>query len=175
MQAREHTNLLSIFAWVYAGLQGLFVLFFFLMVLLYGGIGVASAATARSSDMVGLVFIAVFALLFVAIALFGIACMVANIQMGRRLRSHNPPTQKRMIVTSVLNSVSWVCGGMFLMPFGIALAVYGLWFALSDTGKAYLEGRETAPAFAFPGESQAYPVNAPADQITSPKPYRWQQ
>jgi hypothetical protein len=174
MQAREHTNLLSIFAWIYAGLQGLFVVFFLLLVLLYGGIGVASAATFRSSDVAGIVFIAIFAMLFVAIAIFGIACMIANIQMGRRLRSQNPPTQKRMIATSILNSISWVCGGMFLMPFGIALAVYGFWFALSETGKAYLEGNPLAPAYAFPGDPQLYVINESGNRAGSPEPYRWQ-
>lgn len=175
MQAKEHTNLLSIFAWIYAGFQGVFVVFFLLFALLYGGMGIAMSLTAKNSELAGLVVFAVMVILFAAISVFGLVCMIANIQMGRRLRSDTPPTQKRMIVTSILNFLSWACGGVFLMPFGIALGVYGLWFALSDLGKAYLAGQP----YQFPAVPPPIQPYQEAGQFNvrshqQPDPYRWQ-
>jgi hypothetical protein len=176
MQANEHTNLLSIFAWVYAALQGVFVVFYLLFGLLYGGIGIAMAFSAKRSDAAGLIIFGVIVALFVVICVFGLICMIANIRMGKQLRSNVPPTQRAMKVTSILNFLSWFCGGIFLMPFGIALGAYGLWFTLSDLGKAYLAGQVFSPGHFYPPNPQAYQVNEALNvkQPTEPEPYKWQ-
>ncbi len=158
MNAKEHANLLSIFSWVYAGIQGIFVLIFFLLVVVYGGLGIAMAFTAKNSEAAGLVVFGFFVFFFGLIFLFGLICMIANIRMGRQLRGHRRPTQRSMMVVGILNCMSWVCGGIFLMPFGIALGAYGIWFGVSDTGRAFLEGREPHPPYpALYQQGQMYP------------------
>jgi hypothetical protein len=173
MTAKEHTNLLSIFAWVYAGIQGLVVCLYLLVVLLYGGLGIAMAFSAKQSDAAGLIVWGVMVLIFGSIALMGIICVISNIRLGKKLRGGTPPTSRSMIVSGILNCISWICGGVFLMPFGIGLGVYGIWFSQSDIGKAYIEGREYQPNHAFPPNPQYYPVQQPRlpqDQ----NPHRWQ-
>lgn len=171
MTAKEHTNLLSIFAWVYAGIQSLFVCFYVLFALLYGGLGIAMAFTAKQSDVAGLIIWGVLVLIFALIAIMGIICVISNIWLGKKLRGGTPPTQRSMLVTAILNCISWVCGGIFLMPFGIGLGVYGIWFAVSDVGKAFLEGREFQPNYAL-ANPQYYPVNEPMQK--QDQPYKWQ-
>lgn len=173
MTAKEHTNLLSIFAWVYAGIQGLFVCLYLLLVLVYGGLGIAMTLSAKQSDVAGLIIWGVVVLIFGLIAVMGIVCVISNIWLGKKLRSGTPPTQRSMIVTAILNFVSWICGGILLMPFGIALGIYGIWFAVSDVGKAFLEGREFQPNYAFPPNPQYYPVNQPV-QPQDQTPHTWQ-
>jgi hypothetical protein len=174
MTAKEHTNLLSIFSWVYAGIQGLFVCLYLLLVLIYGGLGAAMAFTSKQSDAVALIMLGVFVLIFGLIAILGIICMISNIRLGKQLRGDTPPTSRTMIVSGILNLVSWVCGGILLMPFGIGLGVYGLWFSQSDVGKAFLEGRVYQPNYAFPPNPQYYPVNQPVQRSEKPGPYTWQ-
>lgn len=158
MNAKEHANLLSIFSWIYAGVQGIFVALFVLIVLLYGGMGIAMAFTAKHSDLGGLVVFGVMVLLFGFIAVFGLICMIANIRMGKQLRGMTPPTQRSMLFTGILNCVSWFCGGIMLMPFGIALGAYGIWFGVSEKGNAFLEGREPQPPYpALYPQGQMYP------------------
>lgn len=163
MTAKEHTNLLSIFAWVYAGIQGLVVCLYLLLVLVYGGMGIAMAFSAKQSDAAGLIIWGVLVLIFALIAIMGIICVISNIRLGKQLRSNTPPTQRSMIISAILNFISWICGGIFLMPFGIALGVYGIWFSQSDVGKAFIEGREYQPNN-IPPTPQYYPVNHPDRQ-----------
>jgi hypothetical protein len=173
MTGKEHSNLLSIFAWVYAGIQGLFVCIYLLLVVLYGGLGAAMAYDAKQSDAAGLILFGVIVLIFAAIGIIGLICMISNIRLGKQLRGTRPPTQRSMIVSGILNCISWVCGGVLLMPFGIALGVYGIWFSQSDVGKAFLEGRDYQPNYAFPPNPQYYPVSqsgVPQEQ----NPHRWQ-
>ena len=160
MTAREHTNLLSIFAWVYAGIQSLFVGLYLLVILLYGGLGIAMALDSKSNDAAGLIIFGFVVLFFGLIALMGVVCVISNIWLGKRLRSNRPPTQRSMIVTAILNCVSWACGGILLMPFGIGLGVYAIWFSQSDGGKALLEGREIQPNYAFPPNPVVYQVTS---------------
>lgn len=172
MTAREHANLLSIFAWVYAGIQSLFVGLYLLIILLYGGVGIAMALDSKGDDAAGLVIFAFFVLLFGLIALLGIVCLISNIWFGKRLRSVFPPTQRSMILTAILNCVSWVCGGILLMPIGIGLGIYAIWFSQWDAGKAFLEGREFKPNYAFPPNPQYYSVSQ-HDQASSDRPHKW--
>lgn len=141
MTAKEHTNLLSIFGWVYAGIQALFVCLYIILVLMYGGMGAVMAFSARQTDVAGMVMMFIMVVLFSLIAIVGLVCVIANIWMGKRLRGDALPTQRSMIVIGILNCISWICGGMCLMPFGIALGAYGIWFGVSETGRAFLEGR----------------------------------
>lgn len=172
MTAKEHTNLLSIFAWIYAGIQALVVCVYLLFIIVYGGLGIAMAFTAKQSDAAGLIIWGVIVLIFALIALMGIICVISNVWLGKRLRSGMPPTQRSMIVTAILNCISWVCGGALLMPFGIALGAYGFWFALSDVGKAFIEGRDFQPNYAFLANPQYHPINQPIQN--QHQPYKWQ-
>jgi hypothetical protein len=130
------------------------------------------ALTSRQSDAAGLIVFGVFVMIFGVIAILGIVCMIANIRLGKRLRSQAPPSERSMIVSGILNCVSWVCGGIFLMPFGIALGVYGIWFSQSTVGKAYINGLDHQPNNAFPPNPQYYPVQQryPSAQ----NPHSWQ-
>ncbi len=172
MTAREHTNLLSIFAWVYAAVQSIFVCIYLLLILIYGGLGIAMALDAKGNDAAGLIIFGLFVLFFGLIAILGIICVISNIWLGKRLRSSRPPTQLSMIVTAIVNCISWACGGILLMPFGIGLGVYAIWFSQWDAGKAFLQGREFQPNYAFPPNPQYYPVNQ-TNAITSGDPHRW--
>lgn len=160
MTAREHTNLLSIFAWVYAAIQSIFVCIYLLLILIYGGLGIAMALDAKGNDTAGLIMFGFIVLLFGFVAIMGIVCVIANIRLGKRLRSERPLTPRSMIVTAILNCVSWACGGILLMPFGIGLGVYTIWFSQWDAGKAFLDGRELQPNYAFPPDPVVYKINS---------------
>ena len=60
--------------------------------------------------------------------------------------------------------------GMFSMPFGAAVGVYGIWFATSEVGKRYFEGIPDAePVYMNPPPAQTYA------QAYTPEnePYKW--
>lgn len=173
MRPKEHANLLSIFSWVYAGIQAVIVLLFLLYIVLFGGMGIYGFLTQKNSDLYGFIVIGILVLIFAFLMAFGFGSMIANIQLGRQLRSDTPPTQKRIVITAILNFLSFLCGGIMLLPFGTALGVYEIWFSQSDTGKAFLEGRDLAPSYAFPPNPQYYPVNQPT-QNQGGEPYKWQ-
>ncbi len=137
----QNANLLSIFSFIFAGIQGLALLFIGLYALLMIGMLVAGVANARSSDAAAFIFPVVMALIFGVLAAFGIISVWLNIKLGRMLRSTSLPTPKRIIVTSIFNICSFLCGGIFVAPFGMALGIFGIVFATSDNGKAFLSGR----------------------------------
>lgn len=168
MQPKEHANLLSIFAFVFAGIQGLIFLFIALYVLLMGGMMIAGALNSTRSDAAGMVIWIMLILLFAALASIGLTTVISNIRLGKKLRSGFPPTKRFLVVTSILNICSFLCGGMLVLPFGTALGIYGLWFANSDVGKVYLSGNTENRFSALPPSSQTY------DSDHGFKPYRWQ-
>jgi hypothetical protein len=137
MQPNQHANLLSIFAWIMAGFQLLLVLLYGVYVLMMGGLSVAMALDPKVNDPGGPIVMGVFALIVGIIAIFGIIGSVSNFLLGKRLRSGTPPTQRFVITACIINFLSLFTGGMF----ATALGVYGLWFALSDQGKAFFAGQ----------------------------------
>jgi len=73
-------------------------------------------------------FFAFVAYVLIAAALILIS-IVANIRLGARLRSGILPSGRAIVLTSIVSAVSSVFAGLVLVPFGLALCVYGIWFA----------------------------------------------
>jgi hypothetical protein len=146
MQLNQHANLLSIFAWIMAGIQFIFVLLFGLYVLFTGGVAIAMALDPSVKDAGGPIMMGILALVFGIFTLMGLACAISNIIFGKRLRNPNPPSQRFVIVASIINIVGMCFAGIF----SVALGVYGLWFALSDAGKLYfsVQGQLPSPGYA---------------------------
>ena len=80
------------------------------------------------------------AAVFAVMGAIGLTNVILNIKLGRALRSTTPPSSKRVIVTSIFNICSFLCGGVFILPFGMALGIFGIVFATSENGKAFLNG-----------------------------------
>lgn len=165
MKPSEHANLISIFSWVLAGIQGLVFLLFALYILIFGIAMIAAILSPENPDKSGLIVLALVVGLIGVLAAFGLVCVIANFRIGRRLRSSNLPTQRSLVVMAILNFLSLFCGGLMVWPFGIALGVYEIWFAMSDQGKAFLTGHEFSPLLN---------QGLPAMQYREPEPHRWQ-
>lgn len=141
MQKNEQANLLSIFAFIFAGIQGLGALLFGLYSLFMIGALVVTALDPKAISQPGMFIVpGLFAAVFSLMTIFGLTNIFLNIKLGRALRSVLPPSQKRVIVTSIFNICSFFCGGMLIAPFGMAVGIFGIVFAVSDKGKAYLSG-----------------------------------
>jgi len=141
MQKNEQANLLSIFAFIFAGIQGLAALLFGLYLILMLVMLVMTALEPNAAkDPAVLIVPGILVLFFGLMSLYGLVNIFLNIKMGRALRGSKPPTQKRMIITSIFNICSFFCGGMLIAPFGMAIGIFGIVFAVSDKGKAFLSG-----------------------------------
>ena len=170
MTGKDHANLLGIFAYIFAGIQFLITLFFGLYVLLMGGLGLMIALGGKAEDAGGVVMMFVFAALFGLLCAVGLASVAMNIKMGRRLRSDSPPTQRSVMITSIINCCSMFFGGIFSMPFGAAIGVYGIWFAASDVGKRFFDGHpEPEIAYLNPPPVQNYAQSYTPEN----EPYKW--
>ena len=141
MRLNQHAYLLSIFAWIMAGIQFIFVLLFGLYVLFTGGVAIGMALDPSVKDAGAPIMMGVFALIFGIFTLLGLACVISNVIFGRRLRRATPPSQRFVIIASIINIVGMCFAGIF----SIALGIYGLWFALSDQGKLYFSGQGQLP------------------------------
>ena len=124
MTAREHNNLLSIFFLIQGGL---IVLGGVLMVLIYGIMGGAIAASSNRSDeqLMGGIFIGVAVVIGIVMLVYAGLKMRKVQSIGRTLG----------IVGSILS--------LFSFPLGTALGVYGLWFFFGE-GRDLYEGIENA-------------------------------
>jgi hypothetical protein len=140
MERNEQANLLSIFSFIFAGIQALALLFIGLYALMMLGVLVMGLVNGTSGDAGAYIVPAFIAVLFGIMAGVGLTNVILNIKLGRALRSSRPPTPKRVIVTSIFNLCSFLCGGVFILPFGMALGIFGIVFASSEKGKAYLGG-----------------------------------
>ena len=156
MRPAEHANLIGIFSWILAGIQGFVFLFFALYVVIFGGLTIAAMFGPKNQDTSGLLVLGIVVGVFALLALFGLVCLIANIWIGRRLRSADPPSQRSVVVMAILNFCSFLCGGLMIWPFGIALGVYQLWFALSIPGKAFLGPREFSSVLNASAQPQPY-------------------
>ena len=145
-----HAKRLGLFAWIYSGLLVLssvssiaFLLSFF---------GDLSGTFLQSSwedfqeafrsplsVWYSVMFIVILASVVGAVV-FIICSIVANFRMGLKLRRMPPPTRRSVIVSSILSLISSIFGGIFLLPFGVALCIYGVWFATNKAGRDYLAG-----------------------------------
>ena len=170
MKGKEHANLLGIFAYVFAGIQGMITAFFGLYVLIMGGIAVMAAFDAKAQDAGGVVLVFVFTAIFGLLCVLGIVSIVRNIKMGRCLRSDNPPTQRSVMITSIISCCSVLFGGMLSGPFGVGVGIYGIWFATSDVGKRYFAGvPDPEPTYINPPPAHAYAQSYTPDN----EPYKW--
>lgn len=141
MERNEQANLLSIFSFIFAGIQGLALLFIGLYALMMFGVLIAGLLNDSRGEPGAYLVSAFIAVLFGIMAGVGLTNVILNIKLGRALRSRRPPTPKRVMVTSIFNLCSFLCGGVFILPFGMALGIFGIVFASSDKGKAFLTGR----------------------------------
>lgn len=170
MKGKDHANLLGLFAYIFAGFQGLITLLFGLYLLILGGLGVMAALDSNSDDAGGLVMVFVFAGIVGVMFGLGLTSIIMNVKMGRRLRSDNSPTQRSVMITSILNCCSLLFGGMMSLPFGAAVGAYGIWFATSDVGKRFFGGvPEPEPVYMDPPPAQAYAETSTPDY----EPYKW--
>lgn len=139
MKPNEHANLLSIFFWVYAVIQTLMLLF---IALYTGFIGYSSVIIAmedrNNAPEMTTLFVIIFIVL-VVLLLIGFTSMVLNVIIGFGLRRGRTWTSFWGKVASILSIISFVCGGILLLPFGTALGIYGLWFFFSETGRQYFQ------------------------------------
>ena len=150
MERNETANLLSIFSFIFAGIQGLALLFVGLYVVIMGFVLISSAVNARNAGPEAYIVPGLIAALFAVMGAIGLTNVILNIKLGRALRSLRPPSQKRVIVTSIFNICSFLCGGVFILPFGMALGIFGIVFATSDKGKAFLSGMPSGRILAPP-------------------------
>src|SRR5262245_19993270 len=143
MTARDHNKMLGIFLMIHGGLQ---TLTFGLLCLIYGGIGIGLLLVGqnREDKTVGIVFIAVVAVLgFVFVLL-----LLPQIIGGWKLIKERPNARIWGIIGSILACLS--------VPLGTAAGVYGLWFLFGDEGKRFY--------FGGPPQYQSRPPNPGAWQ-----------
>jgi hypothetical protein len=143
MERNEQANLLSIFSFIFAGIQGMALLFIGLYALVMFGVLIVGLVSGPSEDAGAYIVPAFIAVLFGVMTGVGLTNVILNIKLGRALRSSRPPTHKRVMVTSIFNLCSFLCGGVFILPFGMALGIFGIVFASSEKGKAFLSGQPT--------------------------------
>jgi len=62
-------------------------------------------------------------------AVFTLASIISNVLLGKRLRSAILPSKGSIIRTSILSAVSPIFIGLLFFPVGLALCIYGIWFA----------------------------------------------
>ena len=130
MTAREHNNLLSIFFLVQGALILLFGVF---MMLIYGVMGGAIAATSSRSDeqLMGGIFVAIAVVIGIFMLIFAGLYLFA----GFKMRKVQAVGRTLGIVGSIL--------ALFSFPLGTALGIYGLWFLFGE-GRNLYENIENA-------------------------------
>ena len=122
MTAKEHNNLLGIFILIQGGLT---VFAGLLLVLIYGGMGVALIGGGRDDEarlVGGMIFV-----IGLIVAVVIIAFSALYLYTGFKIRKQQSIGRTLGIIVSVLS--------LFSFPLGTALGVYGLWFLLGDMGK----------------------------------------
>jgi small-conductance mechanosensitive channel len=137
MTAKEHNNLLGIFILIQGGLT---VFVGLLLVLIYGGMGVAlmGAGPDDGARMAGgMIFV-----IGLIVAVVVIAFSALYLYTGFKIRKQQSIGRTLGIIVSVLS--------LFSFPLGTALGIYGLWFLLGDMGKELYLGQPTGFATSPP-------------------------
>lgn len=124
MTAKDHNRLVGIFLMIHGGLQSLVVI---LLGLIYGGIGAGLLLGGGKGEdrMVGMVFVAVTAGLFLLAAFI----LLPQIFGGWKMFKEKPNARSWGVVGSILACLSF--------PLGTAAGVYGLWFLFGEEGKNF--------------------------------------
>lgn len=146
-------------------------LFILLVVLMMGGMSIFAAIEGSQGSTEASIMFGAIALIYLFILAIGAASIVMNFLAGKRLRKDVPVKKGFILATSIVNLISFMCGGIFLLPFGVALGVYGIWFSSSREGIAYLANPGAFKAVSsgpFPQHPQQ--INPEYDR----KPYGWQ-
>jgi hypothetical protein len=153
MIAQKHAETLRIFSFIYSAIQ-------FVISLLVGGYVLLSILgilimynnVTRAQLLLAVVIDAVLGIA----AILGLTTSILNFRQGLRLGRRQDASRALVIVTSVVNIVSFLSVGIVISPVGIALGIYGMWFGLSDVGRSYLSSRtpqssplQPAPLSAF--------------------------
>jgi type III secretory pathway component EscU len=147
MDMSAHARRLGLFAWIYAALvvlssiSGLIFLKTFLGDLPFTFLEWSWDDFLNDLRSPYSVMFIVFVVYIVLSAFFNIGTIVANLRMGFKLRGVRPPARKLINISSIFSLISSVLGGIFLLPFGTALCIYGLWFANNKAGREYLANR----------------------------------
>jgi small-conductance mechanosensitive channel len=137
MTAKEHNNLLGIFILIQGGLT---IFVGLLLVLIYGGMGVAlmGAGPDDGARMAGgMIFV-----IGLIVAVVVIAFSALYLYTGFKIRKQQSIGRTLGIIVSVLS--------LFSFPLGTALGIYGLWFLLGDMGKELYLGQPTGFATSPP-------------------------
>jgi hypothetical protein len=137
MTAKEHNNLLGIFILIQGGLT---VFLGLLLVLIYGGMGVALMGSGPDNEARlagGMIFV-----IGLIVAVVVIAFSALYLYTGFKIRKQQSIGRTLGIIVSVLS--------LFSFPLGTALGIYGLWFLLGDMGKELYLGQPTGFATSPP-------------------------
>lgn len=140
MANHAHARRLGFFAWIYALLLAAatifgFLSFYYVYGPLLGGGDIPNLEELNKSLEgpysfhvgLGLAFLAFTILSYLLLLL----TIVLNLVLGLRLRSEKVPTGRFIVVTSIFNLISGAIAGLIVMPFGVAIFIYGLWFAIN--------------------------------------------
>lgn len=158
MAPKEHANLLSIFFWIFAGIQALMALFVALALALTGVSTILMLFNAKSGANSGVLVLGIMMSVMGLLFAFGLVSIYLNILAGKRLRNDLRASKKLIMTASILSLLSFLCGGIWILPFGVALGIYGLWFATSPIGYAYFNKLDT---------------NQPQNYTLPPNPPNW--
>lgn len=128
MTAKEHNNLLGIFILIQGGLT---IFAGLLMLLIYGGMGVALMGAGPDSEarLAGGMILVIGVIVAIVIVVFS----ALYLYTGFKIRKEQSIGRTLGIIVSVLS--------LFSFPLGTALGIYGLWFLLGDLGKSLYFGQ----------------------------------
>ncbi|MGI8787827.1 MAG: hypothetical protein ACR2HG_08725 [Pyrinomonadaceae bacterium] len=127
MTAKEHNKLLSVFFLVHGGLQ---LFGGIIIVLIYGGFGIAVLSNARRNEeqaMGGIFLVMAFVVGFIVLLFAGFALLT-----GWKLLKEKSSGRILGIIAS--------CIALLGFPLGTALGIYGLWFLFGEQGRQFYAG-----------------------------------
>jgi hypothetical protein len=153
MNPKQHANMLGIFFWVLAGIQGLFLGVIVIYLGYFGHlISQADRGTAKmpKDAAMALTVMGVFVGLYLLVAF---SFCVTNVAAGWGLRNDRPWARRWVTIASIMAFLSFLSGGLLLMPVGIALGVYGVWFVFGDYGNYYFAHQHN-PEMLYPDQPQ---------------------
>lgn len=143
MNKTNHPKLLTIFFWIFSAIQAIILLFYIVYLGFLGyfatGAGFQNGSTFAKEEAA---FMTVFVVIILFIILLGVASIISNFLAGFSLLKEKTWSKKAGIIASVFAIISFMFGGILLLPFGLALGIYGLWFFLGERGKEYYHGGE---------------------------------
>ena len=126
MTAKEHSKILGI---LFLAMGGLKLFGGILVALMYGGIGLFAVTNGHKQDdqVLGSIFIVIGVVVAMVVFIFAIVDFVA----GWKLFKDKSNARTWGIVSCFFSILS--------IPFGTALAVYGLWFLFGEQGKQFYD------------------------------------